>query len=321
MKYANFVFEHNYQNTCNLGDYIQSLAAQQFLPVVDYYVSRENFGLFKPTEMTKIIANGWFSNSIVDWKFNPNLIMNFISFHMSPPSYPVLKNSSLIDLFKKFEPIGCRDFNTLEILDSFKIASYFSSCLTTTLEKENYSTQISNDILFVDALYNTEGYTHPSNKVKKFVKDNFSENKRNIILKQIFDSSILSKKQELSTIFTYNSTHEERFYKAKYLLSKFASATLVVTSRIHCALPCLAFGTPVIFLVNNLNQLQNTSRFSGIIDFFNFINLNEKFEIISNFYEGNEKISIHNFPINSNNHMKYKQLLINNLSKFNDLEQ
>lgn len=43
----------------------------------------------------------------------------------------------------------------------------------------------------------------------------------------------------------------------------------MVTSRIHAALPCLAFGTPVIFIKPN----RGVSRFDGLTDFFNMFTL------------------------------------------------
>ena len=43
------------------------------------------------------------------------------------------------------------------------------------------------------------------------------------------------------------SYHERR--KAAMVLSdRYRSAALVITNRLHCALPCLAFGTPCLFI-------------------------------------------------------------------------
>jgi len=39
-----------------------------------------------------------------------------------------------------------------------------------------------------------------------------------------------------------------RFTAAYQLMEMYASAKLVATQRIHCALPCVAMGTPVIFI-------------------------------------------------------------------------
>ena len=39
----------------------------------------------------------------------------------------------------KKSPIGCRDFATKRFLQSNDIACFFSSCLTTTLQRKDYS--------------------------------------------------------------------------------------------------------------------------------------------------------------------------------------
>ena len=56
------------------------------------------------------------------------------------------------------------------------------------------------------------------------------------------------------------------------MLIKFATAKLVITSRIHCALPCLALGTPVVFVAGgNLNHPNEMSRLKGIIEHMNIL--------------------------------------------------
>lgn len=58
-------------------------------------------------------------------------------------------------------------------------------------------------------------------------------------------------------------------------MNKYAHAKLVITSRIHCALPCLALGTPVIYL-NGFNNFVDTCRFNGILNLFNRIDIDPK---------------------------------------------
>ena len=43
---------------------------------------------------------------------------------------------------------------------------------------------------------------------------------------------------------------------------------MVITSRIHCALPCVSMGVPVIFLDYKFDSKSDRSRFDGILDFF-----------------------------------------------------
>ena len=70
-------------------------------------------------------------------------------------------------------------------------------------------------------------------------------------------------------------THDDKFQMAEDLLQQDAKAKLVITSRIHCALPCLALGTPVIF-INGFETYVDSCRFDGIIDLFNRIDINTK---------------------------------------------
>ena len=44
----------------NIGDYVQSVAQEQFLPKADCYVEREALNSFHSDEKTNVIMNGWF---------------------------------------------------------------------------------------------------------------------------------------------------------------------------------------------------------------------------------------------------------------------
>lgn len=47
-----------------------------------------------------------------------------------------------------------------------------------------------------------------------------------------------------------------KFRHARARLDGYRRAGLVITSRLHCALPCLAFGAPVVVLLNDLHDLR-----------------------------------------------------------------
>jgi len=63
---------------------------------------------------------------------------------------------------------------------------------------------------------------------------------------------------------------------AETILKEYASASLVITSRLHSALPCLAIGTPVIFVPKNPHdpRLEGYSEYLKIysVDEFQQIN-------------------------------------------------
>ena len=64
------------------------------------------------------------------------------------------------------------------------------------------------------------------------------------------------------TVDTLPKTYADRIAKASALLNTYKHAKLVITSRIHCALPCLAYGTPFVFLHSNM---ANDCRFDPIL--------------------------------------------------------
>jgi hypothetical protein len=51
---------------------------------------------------------------------------------------------------------------------------------------------------------------------------------------------------------------------ANTLLDVYARAKLVITTRLHCALPCLALGTPVVFLHERYAE---DRRFDGLREY------------------------------------------------------
>ena len=109
-------------------------------------------------------------------------------------------------------------------------------------------------IYIVDPLYGFPNKDRIFVNAKSFIKgvikgDILNTNSANEFMQKIFSKSLLDQaeyiKQELPKD-TY--TEDEKFLLAEELLRKYSTAKLVITSRIHCALPCLALGTPVIYL-------------------------------------------------------------------------
>lgn len=70
---------------------------------------------------------------------------------------------------------------------------------------------------------------------------------RKLLDKDVFDQAIFITQYHEGNEY---KSEEERFLRANELLRKYASAKYVITSRIHCALPCLGFQTPVIYIRN-----------------------------------------------------------------------
>jgi len=61
---------------------------------------------------------------------------------------------------------------------------------------------------------------------------------------------------------------KSKFDYCRKVLQRYAEAEFCVTCRIHCALPCVAIGTPVVF-VENKGKDVGEGRFDGIMELFN----------------------------------------------------
>ena len=235
----------SYTGTGNLGDEIQSIAAQQFLPRTDLTVDRDRWTVSSSSlgRECKIILNGWFTHNPGGWPPPAFLSPCLVSLHITreqygpaaaiPPSVALLRGDSL-EYLKRYQPVGGRDLWTTDLLRRHGVDSYFSGCVTLTLtaanpdEREDYMCAVD----LRDELYEA-----------------LSARVRGRILR-------------LSHRDSSGGTFEERCARASKLLALYARAKYVVTTRLHCALPCVAFGTPVLLV----NAVADQYRFTGLID-------------------------------------------------------
>lgn len=297
-------------NRKNIGDYIQSVAQEQFWETIDCYVEREELNLFESDEPTNVIMNGWFM--IRPQNFPPRSCVNpfYISFHIDSRVEKKMMTPATIEHLKKYEPIGTRDTDTKEILEKYGIKSYFSGCLTTTLGlKYKQCTPQRNNPIFVDPYYEVAGtrrdlyswnlyvknlYYVIKNwrKVNKFI-DKFENEfwtwygrlsrkfERRVCASAFYETykNICTDEMLFNAEYVTHSTESNRFKTndewmeyARKLVSRYAKAKYVITSRIHCALPCLGVETPVIFVSTSSlhnGSLRDKSRFGGLLPMFN----------------------------------------------------
>lgn len=248
-------------NDVNLGDYIQSIAAMQYYPHVDCYVDRDE--LFNLSQDFRCIINGWY------WlnerhKVVPGCNILPISIHISNQYHNQYRDVSVVKSWVGGGyPIGARDESTRRYLSSLGIPSYFSSCLTTTLD-HTYSPIGSSQrsgVVFSDFDFND---------AKIFGSGLHKLLRKNSVLKPL-QRAVMSCKCSAITRVSHRLplalSHGQRFDLAKIVLEIYRHAELVVTSRIHSALPCLAFRTPVILVVRKRDAL----RYSGLENLFNHI--------------------------------------------------
>jgi hypothetical protein len=238
-----------YPNSRNRGDDIQSYAAS-LLTEDAVLCDREHLNnIDKPI---KLLCNGWFMENGANWPPNHKVNPLFLSFHISSKSQRELTSPSSLAYFKQHQPIGCRDTHTLNLLQKHNIASFLSGCLTLTLP--NYTGQRGDDILFVDVLR-----TNYTSAYRKAIVSRMIPKKYRVKIQFVthFSDEMKSK------------TSQERMNEAKLLLDRYKKAKLVFTSLIHCALPCIAQGTPVVFIDAGFNNNHaKRDRFGGVTDLF-----------------------------------------------------
>ena len=280
MKYGLLTYAEN-KRFYNVGDNIQSLAAKQYLPQTDVLVNREKLADYDGDQI-QMILNGWFTHNTTNWVPSDKIDPLFTSFHINNTAAPGMLSEKGIAYLKAHEPIGCRDRFSVKILKEKGIDAYFTGCLTLTLDNYKVADAERGDkIYIVDPLYNYPKKIKVFYNLKSFVKSIlngkiFLLGKKKKHLKNIIAPSLLKSAIYVNQEPPANThTDAEKFERAENLLKDYAKAKLVITSRIHCALPCLAMGTPVIF-INGFDSFVDSCRFDGIIDLFNRVDVNPK---------------------------------------------
>ena len=224
-----------YTNSRNIGDYIQSLAVEQFLPRISKRFERDDLRNIKNTGKTYVlVANGWFSHTPEQcFPFAPCIMPLFFGFHLTNWNHTCkyVQNKHVSDFLRKYSPIGCRDRFTENKLKELEIETFFSNCMTLSFPNRDY-TPPKTKFLMVDI---------PNLNIPDYISR-----------KSVF----------ITHVFSEIYPEREKFASAKALLDYYRKkVSAVVTTRLHCALPCLAMGIPVIFIGN-----KNEPRFNSLTE-------------------------------------------------------
>jgi hypothetical protein len=239
----NEVSQKNYAvmwaSTVNIGDDIQTLAAINFLKkkgITEYtFIDREKLSDYNGKPIT-MIMNGWYMHNINKFPPSNKIKPIFISVHINTPE--LIKRN--ISYFKKHEPIGCRDEATVKLFKKHGINAYFTGCLT---------------LLFDDVKEKTGG---------KYLVD--VNTKCKYIPNIEFDTSKYNDYESIEHDINIKMKLKDRLTMAENLLNKYRTAEKVITTRLHCILPCRAFNTNSIFIHK---KYENDPRFQGLKNVIN----------------------------------------------------
>lgn len=262
-------------SSSNLGDQVQNIAVRQllsrFLPerTIEYYLDRDSGFLLDvhtlervrdPTVRVAMVYSGWFDGAYTD-NFPPNsdVVSHWliISFHVNElpkdatyawldseyrlpgAQKSLLDKEKLVQLKEQF--VGCRDPHTVRMFHKQGYTrAYLSRCLTMTLGWQKYKllSQERRGVYLVDVAANAPQLKEMPDHLRS----------RMIVITHVWEGD--------------NADVHGKNHRAQELLDQYARAELVITSRLHCALPALSYGTPVLFLYHNMED----ARFTGLLD-------------------------------------------------------
>lgn len=180
---------------------------------------------------TWMLAFGWYMHRMFggkfDMPFNPRLRPIFVSFHVNAPA---LLTDGVIDYLKKYAPIGCRDWNTVHLLQAAGVPAFFSGCLTTTVDTVFPAVPGAkpSGTFYVDTAPTGPGVAW---------RQTDPEVRRTDFADNVDDA--------MKVLTSYQVQYEN-----------------VVTSRLHCYLPARSLGAKVEFRAKNPSDV----RFDGLVN-------------------------------------------------------
>lgn len=289
----------------NLGDYVQSVAAAQFAGTDPVLLDREHLDTYKG-DPVKAVMNAWFMSNPGRFPPAPSVRPLFVSFHVTPTVEDRFFTPETVSYLKGFEPIGCRSTDVVEMLQRHGIRAEFTSCLTLTLGRTfRHREDPSARPVIVDPFFRrpaqdaTWGYVSYVLARIPYLIRHFKSVRLLAARFRVFSVWPRSRLAPVRWAYAaefhraYTSFFaEDVLLAAEYLTHKlprqkdfcdavlmraaedrlhhYEKAPFVVTSRLHCALPCLAMKTPCWFV---FDPAMATGRFGGNLPFLNDIRL------------------------------------------------
>jgi hypothetical protein len=283
-------------STENLGDHIQIIAGLRLFARLGIepkrYIDRDDEirsapGLDQEAGPVGILLNGWFKTNRAEWPPHPKLVPLILGFHIRLFQCPELISEASIDFFRRHQPIGCRDVYTTSLLKAEGVQAFTSNCLSLSLPRR---------------------FDDPTAQTEIFVVSR-DERIKNHLPDAIGDYNFVSH-------YTGSTAYSTNLLLAQDVLETYRSrAKLIITTLLHCALPAIAMGIPiVVFLPLNdgAAHISDRERFSSLEELVHVYRLDEiesvnwqpepidvsdiKLQILDNFYKMAAKWALHPVP-------------------------
>ncbi|MGN0778648.1 MAG: polysaccharide pyruvyl transferase family protein [Aristaeellaceae bacterium] len=231
----------------NLGDDLLTLAASRLLPRVDMTLDADRLDAPLPhlTEQDRVVTLlcGKVLAQPIHWPPERHIAPVMVGAHFSREDVwgvPLrdLSGAGLAYL-QAMAPVGCRDQVSMTLLEDMQLPCTLTACLTLTLEKPPV--------------------TQPE--------------KPCIVCCDVPEDVLHAVENAVPTMDVQSVTHQmkdapqdyrQRMDAARAMLERYAAATCVITRRLHCAMACLAIGTPVLLLYHA--DYEDVNRFTPMSD-------------------------------------------------------
>ncbi len=212
--------------TDNIGDDLTALAAMQHLPRIDHVLDADALDAplpsFTDDDRLVLLAHGIFLRASSHWPPEKHIVPVCAGIHISEEDAWGLPFATMdgagLEALRACAPIAARDLRTASRLAKLDIPHTLTASLVLTLE---HSPVKRRGIVCCDV---PEEVT---NLLKDFRKDV-------TVVTHVLDDP--------------SPDFAARMEAAKNLVARYAAAEMVFTRRLHCAMACLALGTPVLLL-------------------------------------------------------------------------
>jgi hypothetical protein len=229
-------------STENLGDHIQIFAGLRLLARLGieptrYFDRDEEIhsapGLDQEFGPVGILLNGWFKTNREEWPPHPKLMPLILGFHIRLFQCPELISEASIEFFRQHQPIGCRDVYTTSLLRNRGVQAFTSNCLSLTFPRRIDNRAAQTEVFVVSRDERIKNYLPHSIGSYTFVSH-----------------------------YTGSRDFSANLVQAQELLETYRSrAKLIVTTLLHCALPAISMGIPVVvFYPLNDEAAHNSDR-------------------------------------------------------------
>lgn len=225
----------------SIGSDLMALGARQLLPRMDILLDADRLDAYLPQieDRDRVVAliPGLFLHTSSHWPPERHISPVCAGVHIDGEDAWGLPSDSLdgagLAALQACAPILCRDDRTAARLKDLSVPHQVIGCMTLALNRPNVPHK--GGVICCDAPENIVG----------------------ALRELTSDITIVTHRLDGASL-----DYDVRMTAARELLSLYAAADMVITRRLHCAMACLAIGTPVLLLYNS--GYEDISRFAPL---------------------------------------------------------